>query len=141
MSFWTYLSNKVAAEAVVAETKAIGPKAIALRLEVGDIATMDAFCCTLKQSLKEKWYVETFDFVILNAGMGATVAIEKVTEELFESMLNVHFKGVYFLTQKSLAMLNDSGRIVTISSGTKRFGVFGFSVYVSKKSAVETFTR
>jgi NAD(P)-dependent dehydrogenase (short-subunit alcohol dehydrogenase family) len=73
--------------------------------------------------------------------MGATVPFAQVTEEMFDRFSDVHFKGVYFLTQKTLHMIQDGGRIVTISSGTTRFGVPGYSVYASMKAAIETFTR
>jgi NAD(P)-dependent dehydrogenase (short-subunit alcohol dehydrogenase family) len=55
--------------------------------------------------------------------------------------MNVHFKGVYFLTQKSLPILNDGGAIINISSGTTRFCVPGYSAYASMKGGVEVLTK
>ena len=73
--------------------------------------------------------------------MGATVPIEKVTEELFDDFLNVHFKGVYFLTQACLPRMNPGGRVINISSGTTRTSNPGYSVYASMKGAIEIFTK
>ncbi len=73
--------------------------------------------------------------------MGATVPFEKVTEEIFDEFLNVHFKAVYFLTQKMLPHLNDDGGIINISSGTTRFANPGYSVYASMKGPVEVLTK
>jgi NAD(P)-dependent dehydrogenase (short-subunit alcohol dehydrogenase family) len=73
--------------------------------------------------------------------MGATVPFEEVTEKLFDEFLHVHFKGVYFLTQKCLPLLNAGGRILNISTGTTRFANPGYSVYASMKGAVETLTK
>jgi NAD(P)-dependent dehydrogenase (short-subunit alcohol dehydrogenase family) len=73
--------------------------------------------------------------------MGATVPFEKVTEEVFDSFLNVHFKGVFFLTQKLVPYMNEGGRIINISTGTTRFSNPGYSVYASMKGAIEVFTR
>ena len=56
-------------------------------------------------------------------------------------MINIHFKGVYFLTQKALPFLNDGGRIINISSGLTRFSNPGSSAYGSMKGAVEVLTR
>ncbi len=137
----TFFSKKDEAEAVVAEIVGMGRKAMALRLDVGDIPNLDHFVHELAAGLKTHWGHERFDFLIQNAGMGATVPIAQVTEEMFDRFSDVHFKGVYFLTQKLLPMLNDGGRIVTLSSGTTRFGVPGYSVYASMKAAIETFTR
>ena len=73
--------------------------------------------------------------------MGATVPFLEVTEELFNDFLNVHFKGVYFLTQKFVPLINPGGRIINISTGTTRFSNPGYSVYASMKGAVEIFTK
>jgi NAD(P)-dependent dehydrogenase (short-subunit alcohol dehydrogenase family) len=137
----TYFSLKDEAEAVVKEIESLGRKAIALRLDVGDIGQLDHFVDNLHAALEAHWGHSKIDYLVHNAGMGATVPFANVTEEMFDRFMNVHFKGVYFLTQKLLGSINDGGRIITISSGTTRFGVFGYSVYASMKSAIETFTR
>jgi len=58
-----------------------------------------------------------------------------------DSLYNVHFKGVYFLTQKLLPRINDGGRIVNISTGTARITYPGSSAYSCMKGAVEVLTR
>lgn len=55
--------------------------------------------------------------------------------------MNIHFKGVFFLTQKALKYMNDGGGIINISSGLTRFSNPGFSGYASMKGAVEVLTR
>jgi NAD(P)-dependent dehydrogenase (short-subunit alcohol dehydrogenase family) len=137
----TYRNNEQQASSVVKEIEAMGRHSAALHLDMTDFKSLDAFVQTVSTALKNKWNVSSFDFLINNAGMGATVPFPEVTEELFTDFLNVHFKGVYFLTQKSLPILNDGGRIVNISTGTTRFCVPGYSVYASMKGAVETFTK
>jgi NAD(P)-dependent dehydrogenase (short-subunit alcohol dehydrogenase family) len=56
-------------------------------------------------------------------------------------MMNIHYKGVYFLTQKFLPHINDNGGIIFISTGTTRFCVPGYSIYASLKGAVEILSR
>ncbi|MEO6329018.1 MAG: SDR family oxidoreductase, partial [Ginsengibacter sp.] len=85
--------------------------------------------------------VDAFDFLINNAGIGATIPFADVTEEVFDRFMNIHFKSVYFLTQKLLPFINNNGRIINISTGTTRFCVPGYSVYASAKGAIETFSR
>src|SRR5215218_9625216 len=96
----TYRSKQEEAEAVVKEIEHIGCKAVALPLDMIERAAIDPFVAAVQNVLQEKWYTDRFDFLINNAGMGATVPFEHVTEALFDDFLNVHFKGVYFLTQK-----------------------------------------
>lgn len=137
----TYQSQKESAEAVVAEIEAMDRKAVALHLDVSDFKSLDEFLHQVTQTLQSKWGVSHFDFLINNAGIGATIPFTQVTEDDFDRFLNIHFKSVYFLTQKSLPLLNDGGRIINISSGTTRFCAPGYSVYASMKGAVETLTR
>ncbi|WP_462252400.1 SDR family NAD(P)-dependent oxidoreductase [Ferruginibacter sp.] len=137
----TYRSKETEALEVVKQIEAMGQKAIALHLDMSLFASLDTFVNTIKETLKIKWNTTSFDFLINNAGMGATVPFMNVTEELFTDFLNVHFKGIYFLTQKCVPILNTGGRIINISTGTTRFSNPGYSVYASMKGAIEVFTK
>ncbi len=137
----TYVSKKERALAVVAEIEALGQKSAALQLDVGTVTYFDVFVRQIKQTLVNKWGTDGFDILVNNAGIGATIPFEQATEDDFDRFLNVHFKGVYFLTQKTLPLLRDNGRIVNVSSGTTRFCIPGYSIYASMKGAVETLTQ
>ena len=137
----TYLTNKEEAEKVVALIEQNGQKAAALSLDAGNVKTFDAFMEQVSQMLHKKWNTDKIDFLINNAGVGATLPIEQVTEEDFDRLMSIHYKGVYFLTQKFLSRMNDNGGVLFISSGTTRFCVPGYSVYSSLKSAIETLAK
>lgn len=137
----TYNTNKSEAENVVSEITSMGLKATALQFDANNVKGLDGFLKAVTETLKSKWNTDKIDFLINNAGVGATVPIAQVTEELFDNLLNIHYKGVYFLTQKALPMMNDNGGVVFISSGTTRFCVPGYSVYSSLKGAVEVFCK
>lgn len=136
-----YVSQKEQALAVMGEIETLGRKAAVLQLDVGNIASFEEFVRNVKQTLVEKWDTDKFDILVNNAGIGATIPFEQATEEEFDRFLNIHFKGVYFLTQKTLPLLRDHGCIVNISSGTTRFCIPGYSIYASMKGAVETLTK
>ena len=137
----TWRNNEDQAKETVDAIEKLGQKAASLHLDMANFQSLDTFVKQVSELLKEKWDTAHFDFLINNAGMGATVPFTQVTEELFNEFLNVHFKGVYFLTQKSLPIMNDGGRIINISTGTTRFSNPGYSVYASMKGAVEVFTK
>jgi len=137
----TYQSNKTEADKTVATIEGLGRKAASLQLDMSKPGTLDSFIQHLRELLQSKWSVASFDFLVNNAGMGATVPFTEVKEELFDNFLNVHFKGVYFLTQKSVPLLKKGGGIINISTGTTRFANPGYSVYASMKGAIEVFTR
>lgn len=137
----TYHSKKDEAQAVVSEIEAMGRKAWAFQLDASNVKTFDDFFAQVTARLKEATGSTHFDFLVNNAGTGLYMPFADTTEEQFDDMLNIHFKGVYFLTQKALAFMNDGGRIINISSGLARFSVPGSSAYGSMKGAVEVLTR
>lgn len=137
----TYHSKVDEARAVVKEIEALGAKAAALQLNTGEVKSFDAFFETLKTTLKDTFGADHFDFLINNAGVGVGASFAETTEEDFDTLMNIHFKGVFFLTQKALPILNDGGRIVNLSSGLARFSMPGYAAYASMKGAVEVLTR
>ena len=136
----TYNSKKEEALSVVAEIEKAGNNAFALQLNTGDIKSFDRFFTELKKVLKDHFSADHFDFLVNNAGIGTHKAFAETTEEEFDLLMNIHFKGVYFLTQKSLSLINDGGRIINLSTGLARFTVPGYSAYASMKGGAETLT-
>jgi NAD(P)-dependent dehydrogenase (short-subunit alcohol dehydrogenase family) len=140
-SIFSYHSHSTDAEAVVAAVKDAGAEAVALQLDVGDIASFDAFVDSVKEALANLG-ASRFDFLVNNAGNNHhNMPFEKATVEELDSVYNVHFKGVFFLTQKLLPLINDGGRIVNISTARTRIAGPGGAVYASMKGAVEVLSR
>ncbi|MDR0521320.1 MAG: SDR family oxidoreductase [Planctomycetaceae bacterium] len=137
----TYYSKKEDALQVVAEIKKIGRNAVALQLSVGEINTFDIFFEQVADVLKKNFNTDHFDYLINNAGIGLQVPFEETSEEQFDELMNVQFKGVYFLTQKAINYLNEGGGIVNISSRLAQASMSGYSAYASMKGAIETLTR
>ena len=138
---FTYYRNEAAADSTVADIAERGQRAFALQLDTRKIKDFDEFKSKLKDCLKENFGRDTFDFLVNNAGFGREGMIADVSEEDFDDLLNVHFKGVFFLTQKLLDTIEDGGRIINVSSGLARFSIPGYSAYACMKGAVEVFTR
>jgi NAD(P)-dependent dehydrogenase (short-subunit alcohol dehydrogenase family) len=136
----TYHSNAAEATNVVTEIESLGAKAVAIQLDSSSVKTFDVFVAQVKQSLQAKWQTEHFDFLVNNAGTGLSASFAETTEDEFDRMMNIHLKGVFFITQKLLPLINDGGRIVNISTGTTRIILPGYSAYASMKGAIETLT-
>ncbi|MCQ8781147.1 SDR family oxidoreductase [Mangrovibrevibacter kandeliae] len=136
----TYHSRREEAEAVVAEIAALGRRAVALQLEAGAVAGFAAFADALRTVLRATWQRETFDHLVNNAGHGDYALIADTTEAQFDRLVDVHFKGIFFLTQALLPLLADGGRIVNLSSGLTRVSAPGWSAYSAVKGAVEVLT-
>lgn len=137
----TYQSREADAHEVVREIESMGRKGTALRLDTGDVRAFGPFVEHLRTVLRETWNRDTFDHLVNNAGHGDTAPIAETTEAQFDRLINVHFKGVFFLTQALLPLIADGGRIVNLSSGLTRMMLPGYAAYASAKGAVEVLTR
>ena len=137
----TYNSNKQHAEEVVAEIQSLGQKAMAFQLNTGNVQQFDAFFEQVTKHLQEQTGSTHFDFLINNAGTALYSPFAETTEEQFDNAMNIHYKGVFFLTQKALPFINDGGRIINISTGLARFSFPGSSAYGAMKGAIEVLTR
>ena len=140
-SILTFNTHREDAEAVAAEVQAIGAQAVALQLDAGNIGSLNAFVKDVEDALSHLGR-SRFDFLVNNAGNNhRNMPFDKATEAEFDSVLNVHFKGVFFLTQKLLPLINDGGRIVNISTVRTRTASPGGAIYASMKGAVEVLSR
>lgn len=136
----TYHSRAEEAAAVVAEIAALGRKAVALQLDVGNAASFADFAESLRTALTQTWGRERFDHLVNNAGHGDHALIADTTVAQFDRLVDVHFKGPFFLTQALLGLIGDGGRIVNLSSGLTRVSAPGWGAYAAVKGAMETLT-
>jgi NAD(P)-dependent dehydrogenase (short-subunit alcohol dehydrogenase family) len=139
-SVFTYHTNETEAKAAVQMAAEEGARAIALQLDTGDTAAFAGFAQRLKDALREL-DADRFDYLVHNAGTSHHTPIAETTEAQVDGLYQVHFKGVFFLTQALLPLIRDGGRIVTISSGLTRVAMPGSAPYAAMKGAVEVLTR
>ncbi|MGI2058975.1 SDR family NAD(P)-dependent oxidoreductase [Shewanella baltica] len=137
----TYQTNAAAAAEVVAEIEWLGRKAVALPLDVSDSGSFAEFATQVSTVLAQTWQRESFNYLINNAGIGIHVPMAETSIEQFDTLMNIHVKGPFFLTQTLLPQLMDGGSIVNISTGLTRFAIPGFGAYATMKGAVETMTK
>ena len=136
----TYRSGEAEAKSVVREIEALGRKAVALRLDVGDVSGIPSFVREVRSALRDTFGRDNFDHLVNNAGHGEMAPFAETTEAQFDALFDVHVKGVFFLTQGLLPILADGGRIVNYSSGLTRISFPGFSAYSAAKGAIEILT-
>ena len=137
----TYHSNKAEAEATAAILAEAGAKAVMLQLDTADSKSFAAFAGRLRSALQENFGRDNLDYLVNNAGIGIHAAFAETSEETFDRLMNIHFKGVFFLTQTLLPLIADGGRILNVSSGLARFSLPGYAAYAAMKGAVEVLTR
>jgi NAD(P)-dependent dehydrogenase (short-subunit alcohol dehydrogenase family) len=138
----TFNSNPSEGEAVADEIRGMGGRATALRFDLSDIPAIDDFIARVKAVLRHDFGgPERIDFLVNNAGVGRAIPIDQLTESDFDAFANLHFKGVLFLTQKALRLMNDGGGVVFITAAADRYNVPAYGLYAACKGAVEVFSR
>lgn len=137
----TYRSQADEAQAVAAEIKQHGGRALMLQLDVGDSSAFAAFAEQVRAALGETFGRDSFDFLVNNAGIGLNASFAETSEEMFDQLMNIQLKGPFFLTQKLLPLIADGGRILNVSSGLTRFSLPGYAAYATMKGAMETLTK
>jgi NAD(P)-dependent dehydrogenase (short-subunit alcohol dehydrogenase family) len=137
----TYRERKVEGEAVLAEITRLGRNGALLQLDVAQTAGFEPFAQKLSSALEAGWQRRDFDFLINNAGIDVSAPFAETSEEKFDQLFNVHFRGVFFLTQKLLPLIANQGRIVCTSTGLTRFAIPGYAAYASMKGAIEVFIK
>lgn len=138
----TYRSHAVEGEETVTAIEAAGGTAVALPLDLNDIASLSGFVDQLTRTLEEKWGATQLDFLVNNAGVGGGAMFAETTEEQFDTFHRVLLKGPYFLTQNLLPILRDGGAIVNTGSTSalpNRVSA-GYSAYASQKAAIHALT-
>jgi len=136
----TYHAQRAEAEAVAADITQLGRRAAVLQLDSAQVASFAPFAEQVR-SVLAGWGREQFDYLVNNAGIGLMAPFTDTSEAMFDQLMNIHFKGVFFLTQTLLPLIADGGRILNISSGLTRFSMPGMSAYAAMKGAVEVLSR
>ncbi|SQF98161.1 short-chain dehydrogenase [Paucimonas lemoignei] len=137
----TYNNHPDAAHAVVQRIEQAGGKAVALKLDVADVSSFEAFRSTVNTVLQEVWGTTVLAGLVNNAGYGLFNPLESVTEAQFDGLFNVHLKGPFFLTQSLLPLLGEQASIVNLTSATTRVATAGVAPYAAFKGGLEVLTR
>jgi NAD(P)-dependent dehydrogenase (short-subunit alcohol dehydrogenase family) len=139
---FTYHSNKENADSLVQEVEQTSSaKAVALKLDLSDLASFDNFVQKVKITLKTACQRESFDYLVNNGGVGGAMMFADMTETYFDRIFDTNFKGPFFLTQRLVGLMEDGGRIVNTSSGAGRIAPPGYSAYGPSKAALSSWTR
>jgi NAD(P)-dependent dehydrogenase (short-subunit alcohol dehydrogenase family) len=115
--------------------RAIGGDVLAVRSDTSNLTDIDKLFNVVKEKFGK------IDVLFVNAGVGGFAPVESVTEEVFDSIMNINFKGAYFTIQKALPLLNDNASIVLNASIVANIGMPNSSVYAASKAALITLAR
>ena len=132
----TYENSAERAEALAAEIRALGRKAVAIQANAADA---DAVKTAVDRTVAD---LGGLDILVNNAGIARMGAFVDQPLEEIDAQLNVNVRGVLLTIQAALKHVGDGGRIITIGSNVgEQVSFGGLTVYAATKSALESFTR
>lgn len=114
---------------------AIGPTALGVVSDVATVKNIESQYATIGQQLGK------IDVLVVNAGVYVSGQSAEFTEEQFDEVSDVNFKGVFFSVAKALPYLNDGASIILTSSTLSEMGVAGTAAYSATKGAVNTLAK
>jgi NAD(P)-dependent dehydrogenase (short-subunit alcohol dehydrogenase family) len=118
-----------------AATARLGPKAVAVRGDVGCLPDLDRLYDTVRREEGR------LDIVFANAGFGERATIFEITEDHFDRLVGANMKGVLFTVQKALPLMGEGGSIILNASITASRAYEHYTVYGATKAAVRNFAR
>lgn len=127
----SYCGSKDGAEKIINYAKTLGRKAIAIKADISKVSEIETmfleFSCEFPR----------LDLFVNNAGITKKATFLDTTEELFDTICNVDFKGAFFAMQCAAKIMvkQNSGNIVLISSNNAIAHFADVSVYASVKTA------
>jgi glucose 1-dehydrogenase len=133
-----YRKNKVGADEVISKITQKGRKGVSMQCDVGKVADGQRFIEQAAQQLGK------IDVLVNNAGLEIRADFWDVTEEQYDTVLNINLKGLFFTTQAFVRLNKDSKkstRIINISSVHEELPFPHFSTYCSSKGGVRMLTR
>lgn len=124
-------------EETVAQIAAAGGEALACSADVTDLAEIQRTV----DVVKAQW--GRVDVLVNNAGSSMVKPFMEVTEEDFDATYKIDLKSVYFMTQKYVPLMRESGggSIINIASILGMFGTRNQSAYCAMKGGVVQTTR
>ncbi|MEL6846086.1 MAG: SDR family oxidoreductase, partial [Bacteroidota bacterium] len=121
------------AETVATAAQQLGATGIAS--DQSSLVQIDALVAKVKESFGK------VDILFINAGIAAFAPLTQITEELFDQINNVNYKGALFTLQKFLPLLGEGSSVITLSSINGYAGMPNTAVYGSSKAALNSLTR
>jgi len=137
----TWNSKPEAASQVVERIQADGGHTLGLQLNVEDASSFPQFRSVLEGAMESHRGTRELHGLVNNAGYGLYNPIETVTEAQSDSLMNVHLKGPFFLTQKLLPLLQPNAAIVNLTSATTRAATAGVAPYATFKGGLEDMAK
>ncbi|BCF95788.1 3-ketoacyl-ACP reductase [Paraburkholderia sp. PGU19] len=130
-----YAASSKEADTLVAELKAQGAAAIAVKADVSNADDVRRMFEATEQQLGK------VDVLVNNAGILKTVPLAETSDALFAQTFDINVRGTFNTLREAATRMNNGGRIVNFSSTTLALNMPGYAIYNATKAAVESFTH
>jgi enoyl-[acyl-carrier protein] reductase III len=130
-----YARSKTKALETAAEIEALGRKALVVKANVGDVEKINYLFSEIKKEFGR------LDVFVNNAASGVQRPLMELEESHWDWTMNINSKALLFCAQEAAKLMDQGGKIVSISSlGSIRY-LENYTVVGVSKAALEALTR
>lgn len=130
-----YKQNQAAADRVCTAIADFGGIVLPVQADISNAAEVSKLFAIAASKLNR------VDILINNAGILLFKEISNITDDEFDRIVDINFKGVFYALREAATRLSDHGRVVTISSTVTQMMLPKYGAYAATKAAIEQLTR
>lgn len=123
------------ADALASAQEILGSETLVIRSDAGNLAEIESVMEQVKNRFNQ------LDVLFINAAIAKAVPLELVSENQFDEIMGINFKGAFFAIQKALPLLCGNASIIVTTSITNQLGSPNFSVYGASKAALRSLVQ
>src|SRR5258708_2171384 len=113
----------------------IGHGALAIQGDISKVKDLDRIFGTVNEKLGR------IDILVANAGSYILGPLAEFTEDMFDRLSDINFKGTFFTVQKALPLLKEGASVMLVSSTVNGKGVPNHAAYSATKAAIRSLAR
>ena len=132
---FNFVGSKDSAAEAYEEIKSLNVKVVSAKTDVSKMEEVRSLVNTVKDEFN------SLDIVVNNAGITRDKTLKNMTQEEWQTVIDVNLTGVFNVSKAALEILNNDGRIVNISSVAGICGNFGQTNYAASKAGIIGFTK
>jgi 3-oxoacyl-[acyl-carrier protein] reductase len=135
-----YGQRRAQAEELAAELRAQGTRAVPLQADLQSCSSIRSFYAELAPVLRSVAERSGIDILVNSAGVADGAEFEQTDEAMFDRLFATNVKGVFYMIQGALPLLEEGGRVINLSSVGARTHFPNIAAYAATKGAVNSLT-
>ena len=115
--------------------KKLGSNATGIRADAANLIDTESLVAQVQSQFGK------VDVLFVNAGVAMQEPVGQITEETFDTIVDINFKGAVFTTEKFIPILNDGASVIHMTSVSAFTFATGTAIYSASKAALTAYSK